>query len=101
MPHKTPMEEEKWKRMARALWRLIVRDERLKHLPPKPAVMFSAELDATVCAQIDWDASVVITISTRFLSEIHKELANYREALVKLAAEPGRRNPASERVLEA
>src|ERR1700691_6138161 len=100
MPGEIPSTDQKWKRMFCALLRLIVRDERLQKLPPQPTLIFSQELDATVCAQIQWDP-VVITISTGFIAEIRTELLNYGEALMKLASEPGRRNPRSEYVLRA
>lgn len=64
-------------------------------------MIFSNELDASVCAQIEWDDLVVITISTGFIAEIQGELLNYGHALVKLASEPDRHSPAAERVLEA
>lgn len=101
MPRKKPSAQPKWKRTTHALWRLIVHDERLKRLPPKPTVIFSDKLDATVCAQIQWHDSVVITISARFIAEVHEELLNYSDALVRLATGPGRRSPRSGRVLKA
>ena len=87
--------------MFQTLWRLIARDERLKRLPPKPTVIFSSELDSTVCAQIEWENSVVITISTGFIAEITEELLSYSQTLVILVSEPSRRIPSSERVLRA
>lgn len=66
-------------------WEAIVQDESLRGKPPHVSLRFSARLDSSVCARIEWDESIRIVISQKFILTFHEELQSVAPTLARLA----------------